>query len=213
MKKIVKLFLAILSLSALTNAANAANPGAYVGLGLGASRIESPNKDLALQNEVTSQNLTYSHSLGGFGGRVFAGYNFNRYFGVEAGFAQYAQSKYTISSPVNNAHGTLKYTMNALDVVGKAYLPISETGFNLYALGGAARVNSEQKFTLSASGFKGNVSQTTHKIRPVYGVGASYDVSAHVTTNLEFSHIQGTGSKSNVPSANMVTLGLAYNFG
>ena len=200
---------AIFAFTSLTGIATAATPGAYIGLGLGASRIESPNQFL-----VTGTNINSSRKLGGFGGRVFGGYNFNQYVGIEAGFNQYAQSKYTSTDTINHASATLKYTMNTLDVVGKAYLPISDTGFNLYGLGGVARVNSTQKLDVSQPGLKSfHKEETTHKFRPVYGLGASYDVTPQVTTNLEFSRMQGNGSKSNVPSANMVTLGVAYNFG
>lgn len=210
MKTTVKFGLAVLSLTTLIGTANAANPGAYVGLGLGGSRIESGNLN---KNSIHATTTKTSQNLGGLGGRIFGGYNFNRYFGVEAGFAQYAQSKYTIASTVNSSNASLKYTMSALDLVGKAYLPIAESGFNVYALAGAARVNSTQKLTLNTASFSKSMSQTTHKVRPVYGLGTSYDVNEHVTTNLEFSHIQGNGKNSTVPSANMLTLNVAYNFG
>ena len=208
MKKTVKLGLAILSLSSITSIANAATPGAYLGLGLGGSRIESANEDL-----ISGTNLRNTRTLGGLGGRVFAGYNFNRYFGVEAGFAKYADSKYTTTSTVDSSYATLKDTMNAFDLVGKAYLPIADSGFNVYALGGAARVNATQKTTIGGDSMTFTQTETAHKIRPVYGLGASYDVTEHVTTNLEFSHINGTGKYSATPSANLLTLNLAYTFG
>ena len=208
MKKIVKIGFAFLSLIALTTLTHAAIPGSYVGLGLGASRIESANEDL-----LTGANLKNTRSLGGFGARVFAGYNVNRYLGLEVGFANYAQSKYTTTSTIDSSHATLKDTLNALDLVAKAYLPIAESGFNVYALGGVARVKGTQKLTMSNSTMSISQTETAHKTRPIYGVGASYDVSDHVTTNLEFSHIQGTGKNSATPSANMLTVNLAYNFG
>ena len=50
------------------------------------------------------------------------------------------------------------------------------------------------------------------------GIGTSYDIpQTQLTTSLELSHIQGSGnvksSLSAIPSANMITLNLAYNFG
>jgi opacity protein-like surface antigen len=208
MKKTVKLGIAILSLITFTNIAHAAIPGGYVGFGLGGSRIESSNEDL-----LTGDNLRNTRTRGGLGGRAFGGFNFNRYFGIEAGYARYAPSKYTTSSTVDSSYATLKDTMTAFDLVGKAYLPIQDSGFNLYALAGAARVNGEQKLTWGNSSMTVTETETAHKTRPIYGIGASYEVSEHVTTNLEFTHIQGTGKTSSTPSANMLTMNIAYNFG
>jgi OOP family OmpA-OmpF porin len=208
MKKTVKLGIAIVSLSVLTGSSFAANPGTYLGLGLGASRIQSEDKNI-----IEGPGIRSSHTLGGLGGRVFAGYNFNRYFGAELGVARYAPSKYDSNSTDGNGAVSLKYNMNAIDLVGKAYLPIGESGFNAYALGGVARVNSKQKADVTFDGAKSSYSETTNKFRPIYGLGVSYDVSNSVTTNAEFTQIKGNGKSSSVPTANMLTLNVAYNLG
>lgn len=204
----VKLGLAILSLSVLANSALAATQGGYVGLGLGASRIQSEDQDL-----VPASGVRNSNTLGGLGGRVFVGYNFNRYVGLEAGIAHYAPSKYNASEINGPGSASLKYSMNAIDLVGKAYLPIAESGFNAYVLGGAARVNSKQQINISNGVDSFSDSQTTRQIRPIYGLGVSYDASNNVTTNLEFTQIKGKGSDSSIPNANMLSLNVAYNFG
>src|SRR5258708_5759647 len=98
MKKIVKLSIAILSLSALSRLACAAVPGAYAGLGLGASSLDTPSMP---SSEVVG--LSTSSSKGGLGGEIFGGYNFNQYFGVEAGIKQYANSTYKVSGFGANA--------------------------------------------------------------------------------------------------------------
>ena len=206
MKKTVKLAVAIVSLSVLTGSSFAANTGTYLGLGLGASRIQSGNQGL-----VGGTGVQTSKSLGGLGGSAFAGYNFNRYLGAEMGVAHYAPSKYNATSVTNSQ--SLKYSMNAIDLVGKAYLPIGESGFNAYALGGVARVNSKQKLNSTISGVAHSSSTTTNKFRPVYGLGMSYDVNSSVTTNAEFTQIKGNGKTSAVPTANMLTLNVAYNLG
>jgi hypothetical protein len=54
-------------------------------------------------------------------------------------------------------------------------------------------------------------------VRPIIGVGASYNIQSNIVTNLELSHIQGSGnlktSSKAIPSANLLTLNVAYNFG
>lgn len=216
MNKSLKMGLAILSLSTLTSLSFAATTGAYVGGGLGGSRLETSNNFL-----FPKGSSDQSRQIGGLGGRVFGGYNFNQYVGVEAGLAHYAQSKY--DSRVTGFSDQVKYNMNAFDVVGKGYLPLGESGFNLYGFGGAALVNSKFENNVQFIGANHNVKKTQNKVRPIVGIGASYDIpQTNLTTNLEYSHIQGTGNtkitnglvnSSAIPNADMVTLNLAYNFG
>lgn len=217
MKKTLKMTALVLSLSALTGFAHAAHTGGYAGLGLGASQLDTSKKQLFEKGtEVkTSQNK------GGLGGRVFGGYNFNQYVGVETGYSRYAQSKYKASSKTGSS--SLNYSMSALDLVGKAYLPLGESNVNVYGLAGAAYVKSTTKYTNGKAVLAKNVvepiegSKTHSKIRPIVGVGTSYNIpDTNVVTNLEFSHIQGSGnvktSPNAIPSANLMTLNLAYNF-
>ena len=106
-----------------------------------------------------------------------------------------------------------------MNLVGKADLPIYDSGFSLYALGGAAYVISKTDTKLNGVPSKlKSVSVTNKKLRPTYGVGASYDIpQTQLTTSVEFSRIQGKGnvrtSSSAIPTANEVAFNLAYNFG
>lgn len=209
MKK-VTLAVAALALSASVSAF-AANTGTYLGLGLGASRLNTPNLN------PNYSGVSYKQDRGGLGERFFAGYNFNQYVGAEMGFANYAQSKYTFSVP--GAGVQAKYNMKALDLVAKGYLPVSNSGFNVYALGGIALVSSNVKISETGDAVSSldSSNTTTRKVRPVVGLGTSYDINSNVTTALEYSHIQGTGnvktSNKAIPNADMISLNVSYNFG
>lgn len=216
MKKIVKLS-AILCLSTVTGLAIAAQTGGYVGGGLGASNIDIPKDYQA----IALGQPTTVNGRSGLGGRIFGGFNFNEYFGVEAGVAHYAPVTNRFAN--GNAHAgnvEIKNSLNAIDLVGKAYLPLGESGFNIYGLGGIAYVANDVDFTRSYDTPNIDPTKESHsnrKIRPVYGIGASYDIpQTSLTTNVEFTRIQGNGDvKSNlqaIPSANMLTLNLAYHF-
>lgn len=212
MKKTAIRCVAVAALTMLTGAAFAARTGGYVGGGLGYSNFNTPT-NLALVGGSAFDKQT-SHKVGGVAGRVFSGYNFNPFFGLEAGYAHYAQSQYKYSAqllPAGTARSSATYKMYSINLVGKAYLPLSDTGFNLYGLGGGALVRSDNVIT----GFK---EQKQTKLRPVYGLGAQYDFPDNpVSTGIEYSRVQGKGniktSPSAIPSANLVTFNLAYNFG
>lgn len=224
MKKIVKFSLAILSLATIASSSFAAVEGSYLGAGLGVSRLRTLNDYLV--TGPGARAFTQSRELGGFGARAFGGYNFNRYLGLEAGFSHYANSEYK-SNLSSVFHASRKYSMNAFDVVGKAYLPIGETGFNVYGLVGGALVRSnnvvKSSLNLPPTGHfaaftgKAKESKVTTRLRPKFGVGVSYDIpESKFTTSLELSRIQGTGNvKKNIkaiPNADMLTLNVAYNF-
>ncbi len=218
MKKITKISAAMLGSFALINLANAATPGGYAGIGLGVSTLRTPDSNyfaLIAPGET-------SRERGGLGGRLFAGYNFNKYFGLEANYQTYTSSIYR--GQTGNSSSSLRYSLNAVDVVAKGYLPLDDSGFDVYALAGLAVVNDTVKYNNGGVPFASDItanfnngSTTYHRLRPVYGLGASYTFNSKVTTSLEFSRIQGNGnqktSASAIPSADLLTLNLAYNFG
>lgn len=206
--KLVKLSLVAVALAAVSSAALAAAPGAYVGAGIGYGRLEQAN---AFPKGSVPNTVSTSQQKGNVAGRAFVGYNINQNFGVEAGYNYFGDATVKASSKsVPNAN--FKYTnqIQTGDLVGKAYLPISDSGFNLYALGGAAYVHSNEK----ASGTVLKSSTTsTNKVRPKYGIGASYDIpNSPVTTSLELSRVQGTGDKSSIPNVDSAMFTVSYTF-
>lgn len=220
MKKIA--VCSVIFLTSLANLSYATIPGLYLGAGAGLSRLDTPNE--YLYDDISDSAQKKSKKLGGLGARAFIGYNFNEYLGLEFGAAQYAKSSYK-TQWASDLKATQNYKLRDLDLVAKAYLPISDSGLSVYALGGAAYVESKMGYSQTIPGITNADSTTTHKVLPKYGVGISYDVPATpFTTNLELSRIQGKGDiKDNInledpdskaiPSANMLTLNVAYNFG
>lgn len=207
--KIANLSLAILSLLTL-NLAYAATPGAYVGAGVGKTQLELPGMN------------HYSKETDGPGGRAYAGYNFNEYLGIEAGIAHYAKAKYLGTATYTGS--SLEYSMNAIDLVAKTYLPFAEKRFNIFALGGVAAVNQSTQANNGGIPFiddfipTGHTSKKRSKIRPIYGIGIGYDIpKSNISTSVELTRIQGLGEvRSNpnaMPPANMVAVNFTYNFG
>jgi hypothetical protein len=228
MKKTAKICVAVLSLSALTSmSAFAATPGAYLGLGLGYGKQNTPSS-----KKIATPQIKQTNTQGGIAGRVFAGYNINKYFGVEGSLVKLSNATYQsrghnvpFDGSNYNSNASLTYKMAALDLVGKAYLPIQDSGVNLYALGGAAIVRATTEASLHIKNVtanqviaNGSSSKTQTTVRPVLGAGVSYDIpNTQLTTGVEYSHTFGKGnvktSTSAIPSTDLVTVNLAYNFG
>ncbi len=212
MKKMTKISATIASLL-IAGMANAATPGAYIGAGIGGTMLDIPDV-----TDLSDAYISISQERKGFGGRLFAGYNFNKYIGLETAYAVYANA--TIKASIQDLGITISdtYSLSALSLVGKGYLPFGESGFNVYVLGGMAEVMGKERVKASGLGVPPiSDSQTTYKLRPTYGAGVSYDFTDHVTTNLEVSRIQGEGdmetSSKAIPNADMISFNLSYNFG
>ena len=198
----------------LSTSALAMQVGSYVGLGAGVGKIKTPD-----QNAFNGAGTTASHSLGGFSGRAFAGFTVNSFFGVEAGITRYARSYYQGQQGGNTS--TLSFYSHTYDVVGKLYLPLAHSGFNLYALGGAARVAMTEHYNNQGVPNSGVIvtplNPTTHyySTRPIYGAGVGFEFGSNISANVEYTQIRYNGTFSNnssaTPNMDMITANLAYH--
>lgn len=196
MNKSVSVLLSTAALLIATgNIANAATPGAYLGGGLGLSAYE-PVSDAQMKTD------------GGLGGRAFAGYNFNRYFGLEGAYSTFYKTTYLLNDYQNLA---IDYSLNALSFVAKGYLPLSENNTtNLYGLLGVAQSFAD----INAKYHQTSIfSDSDTGVVPVLGLGASYEMNQHFTTSLECSFFGKKDADANhfgIQQAALVTLNLAY---
>lgn len=193
------------ALLAFTGGAYAANQGAYAGVGLGADRAK-----LDLLSKSVKQGTKTSDHFNSLAGRVFGGYNFNEYVGLEGGYNAFGTSKQTASNASNS--GSAKYKLSSFDVRGKAYLPLMDNNANIYAIAGLAYAKQD----VSLSDYNGKESRTTNRFRPVFGVGANYNVTPQVTAAVEATRQQGIGNMKSsakaMPNVDAVMFTVAYNF-
>ena len=198
MSKAVNVFLSsVVLFASTTTLVSAASPGAYLGAGGGYSALE-PAADATMLND------------GGLGGRFFAGYNFNQYFGIESNYSTFYKTRYT---PNDYQNLSIDYQLNALSLVAKGYLPLAEgSPFNLHASIGAAQVYADIDAMNQSTKL---LSDSDSGLVATIGFGASYDINQHVTADLEasvFGNKEGNYSHFGIQSAALATLGLAYKF-
>ena len=198
MNKAVNVFLSSVALLvAMGELANAATPGAYLGAGAGYSALEAASDADKLDQ-------------GGLGGRAFAGYNFNHYFGLESNYSTFFKTRYVLNDYRNVA---IDYKLNALSLVAKGYIPLPEDApFNLYASLGAAQVYADIDAKVNLSTF---FSDSDSGLVPVFGFGANYDINKRLTAVLDcslFGKKKADYSHFGVQSSMLATLSLAYKF-
>lgn len=144
----------------------------------------------------------------GLAGGLFGGFQFTPYIAAELGYVQFHSTHFN-STPVivgpgvtiPGTSGSIKQQAGEGDL--KFILPLP-CGFNLFAKGGLAYVDTSG--TVSGIGFVGS----SQDWRPLYGAGASYDLTPNVTADVSWTRIQ---NNNNIPSINFTAVGLSYYFG
>lgn len=219
----MKIGLAVISLTTLTSLTNAAIASTYFGAGLGYSKL-STSKEFLKKGEKEkfyNQPRKFLHHSNKLGGQVFVGYNLNDYMGIEAGVSRYAKStNQTQTKLPANFKASEDFNIRTVYLEGKIYLPLGQTGLNVYGLGGMALVNSKRNnsnVNALVVPVAQNQSKTLNKLRPKYGAGFSYDVPrVNLTSSVEWSRVQGQGNVKNsikaIPNAEMTTVNFYYNF-
>jgi hypothetical protein len=218
MKRTLSLVSAAAACLLISTQATATTCGPYIGIGGGKSWVKTPDSNIF---QVIPGGSS-SHTLSGFGARAFFGFNVNKYVGFEGGYTRYARSNYTGNETGDSAN--LRFYPRTYDAVLKAYLPLGYSGFNIYALGGLARVVETVKYN-NPSFIPANnkialpAGNTTHGYnnRPIYGLGVNYNFGKHVTINAEITQIERLNSFGTTPTAvpylNLASANIAYNFG
>lgn len=205
MKSFKQKIILAMSMCALVFSAHAAKPGVYMGIGGGYSNLENFN-DISKDSE---------NNVGA--GKLFVGYNFNKYFGVEVSYATYGETEYGEYFNDNNYH-ILNYKLKTFSTVGKFYLPVDENdkikNFDIYVLLGAANasvnVDSRVSFMPNAH-YEGHSSNSA--IVGMFGFGVNHNINSNIATGLEYVF---TGGKSGdnegigIPKSHLLTLNLIY---
>lgn len=130
-----------------------------------------------------------SGDSGGVSGKVFGGYQFNPYFGLEAGYADLGH--------VDNSTGRIDGRSEYLDAVGT--LPLGSSKFSLLGSVGLAHVSLDTSAgDSSGNGFK-------------LGLGAQYALTDHVALRAEAEryHADAFGA---TPDIDQYTVGVRVGF-
>lgn len=194
MKKLGVVFLAS-GLTLICPHLHALIPGPYLGGQLGYSRL-----DYSLANLNATSGTINSD---GVGGRIYGGYQFNKYWSTELGYEKFSSANFNNLMP-NNRSGNSE--VSAIDLIEKGNYPLGECGLSIFAkAGGAYTMNNVSNVITNNGG-----PRTVDKLLFTYGLGFNYQFSPKVISDLTWMRIQ---NNQTVPNADLITLGLSYNFG
>ncbi len=177
-------------------AAGSSDTGIYLGLQAGFGLTNW--KNLAFGSITANKDS-------GFVGRVFTGYDINRYFAVETGYSRF----FNVAKLALANVARVEYKTQAIDAYFKGKLPVVE-GFDLYAKLGAGYLMSKQSAVAADS-----TNQKNNNVNVAFGAGADYYVTPNVIANIEWTRIEGYEKSSDnkyIPHVDAFVIGLRYKF-
>ena len=173
-----KTSLAILGLAAavaFTGPAFAQDAGFYIGGALGQSSF-----DVECAGTTSCDDSDSSW-------KIFGGYQFNKHFAVEFGYADLGET--TASVPVPPFNVNIAFESTVWDLVAVGSLPIGDR-FSIFGKVGLYMADTEVNG--SAAGL-GSLSESDDNTDLTYGIGARYDFTRNLGVRLEWQRYQDVG--------------------
>lgn len=184
-----KLIIALIASAATMGVAQAQGP--YVGIG-----IATADHNDSIPGTTNSSSDGYKAS-----GKLFGGYEFDKTWGIEAGYTDFRKSHSNFT--YNNAAGTADSDGHSFYLAGKATAPINDQ-FSVFGKLGAAR----NKTTLSTG--IAALNRDDSKTEVYAGLGGQYNLNKQVALTLEYERYGKT--KDFGAKADVWTVGARYSF-
>lgn len=213
MKKLHALCLASLTALGSTQVL-AQNEGHYYG-GIGAGRSQSKIDDDRINAALigagaTSTSITHDQRDATY--KVFGGYQFTPYFGMEAGYFDLGEFgfKSNTTTPTGTLDGRIKLDGLNLDLVGT--LPVND---QLSLLGRVGMIRARARDTFTTTGDLSVANPTPQTTQQSYkaGVGFAYKFSPSMTLRGELERYRINDAVGNKGDINTATLSLVFPFG
>lgn len=145
------------------------------------------------------------------GYKVYGGYQFNPYLGVEGGYYDLGHYGFTANtSPPGTLTGDIKLRGLNLDLVGT--LPLA-AGFSVFGRVGAAYTQARDNFSGTGIVVVTNPNPSVRDTNLKLGVGLQYDFTPALGMRLEAERYRVNDAVGNIGHVDMVSLGLIYRFG
>jgi OOP family OmpA-OmpF porin len=176
--------------------------GLYVGVSAGQSSTSFESQDYTFGPGASdSQDETDSAY------KLFAGYNFNRNWAVEAGYADLGKPSYT--TRLFGVTGVATVENTAWFVAGKGTLPVG-TALGLFAKLGVTQNKSEATGSVGALSVSGSKTRT----EALVGVGAQYSLTRNFGIRAEYEDFGKFGNSNDTgrTKTSLWSVGVTYSF-
>ena len=195
--------------------AAAADSGFYIGLDEGwvkypGSAMRQIGTTTLTGADLNDTNFTYD---------LNAGYRFNRYFRLEAGWVDLSERSGLIRGATGDPAGTLgnaSFSAKGETLVAIGSLPFGKWDFSFKA--GILRADAHLGFSGTVSNQPFASRLTVIDTHPLYGLGLGYDLDTHwriqsgFTTYRNVGSTEASGFRVIGPNINTFTLGIVFKF-
>jgi len=183
-------------------------PGAYFGAGLGASYYDFRNSDFDnLANNLNTAGLggggltqSTNRDTTEVGWKVFGGYRFNQYIGVEGSYVDFGRINYDYQFSQAGAaagSGTMKYSATSWNIAAVPRLPLQQ-GLFLQGKLGAAFTTAENNINLTAGTFTQAGTNKKSRTNLLAGAGIGYDFPNGLSIIGEYEYYGQAGNAFDV---------------
>jgi len=193
LKRTIASFITVAAMSSAAFSAAAADTGFYGGLGLGRS-----------QSDVNAGAIAGAKDDKDNVWKAFGGYQFNRYFAVEGGYADLGRA--SIIGPA----GAASFDSQSWQASAVGSLPLTEqfAQFALTGKVGVARTSTDVVGNIGAT----PVVATDHNTDPTYGLGLRYDFTKQIGVRGEWERFRAGGGVFGKSDVDMFTVNGIYRF-
>lgn len=186
--------------------------GLYGGISVGPSRakIDDPRITANLvSNGFTVNSLSDDNRS--FGGKVFGGYQFNKYFALEGGAFSLGKFGYqATTTPVGTLNGEARVRGLNLDLVGT--LPITGD-FSVFGRAGLTYAQAKDKFRGTGMVVVNNPNPSERATNLKVGLGLQYALTPAWSVRAELERYRINDAVGNRGDIDMASIGLVYRFG
>lgn len=195
------------------------NRGWYLGGALGQTNYDLGNPDIARQiatEQFTLNSIDSDKTDRGY--KLFAGFQFNSYVSLEAGYFDLGETGFTalltpftaLPTPEGSLYGKSKYRGFNLDLIGSIPFTQKLSGFGLVGVNYAQR---KDNFIPSEAIFVQDQSREDKNANPKIGLGLQYSFTPTWAGRLAVERYRLNNAVDDKGYANSVNLGLIYKFG
>lgn len=154
--------------------------------------------------KLTNKSDVPSDGSSGIGGNVNLGYKFMPFFGLEIGYSQYP------NSVIRDSNGTeaAKDKHYSYGIWGRGIVPISDSGFELFAKLGVSRITSSINIQNQTAANNMALDSSSHSATGLYwGVGGQYYLMPEFAIVGQWQTAQGN---DNTGTESLLSIGISF---
>jgi OOP family OmpA-OmpF porin len=195
-----------------SSVALADDAGWYTGASIGQTRATIDDARISsglLGSGFTTTSISDEDSDTGY--KLYGGYQWNRYLGLEGGYFDLGKFGFTANTtPLGSLNGTIKLRGLNLDLVGT--LPITER-FSAFGRIGANYAEAADTFTSTGAVTVLNPNPNSRETNMKYGLGLQYAFTDSLALRGELERYRVNDAVGNKGDVDMASIGLVYRFG